>query len=232
MPASTSLRPQLARLFRDPSMLESRGRWQSAGFDVTGEGRASNIMVASHPSVPDYLFKRYSAKEVSLKKQLENYQRRIEGAGRLRQFTAQQLSRIAAPVKFLHALPQSSQKGAPDYVLVVERMELLDSSDSKRLYRAMPDEDLRQLCTVLFTFGGLDSGTRNVSFTSTGRIAFIDTERWNEPRKDFLHNIRKYLSDDQRRFADAFFKRRRPVSGISAVPSATPARVARPASPR
>lgn len=206
-----SLSAQLIGLFHDPDMLASRRRWQAAGFDVTGEGRESSIMVASHPSVPDYLFKRYSDEEVSPKKQLENYQRRIEGAVRLRHFiSSQRLSRIVVPVKFLHALPPSfAREGRPTHVLVVERMDLLDSSSTKRLYRDMSDEDLRQLCTVLLAFKGLDSGTRNVPFTSTGQIAFIDTERWNESRKDFLHRIRKYLSPDQQRFADALYKKHR-----------------------
>lgn len=61
---------------------------------------------------------------------------------------------------------------------------------------------------ALLAFRGLDSGVRNVPFTSGGKIAFIDTERWDEQseKKVWLRRIREYLSDEQRHFADAIRK--------------------------
>jgi hypothetical protein len=204
---TTSMVLDLRGLFRDPDMFDSPRSWQKAGFTVEGKGTMSNIMVGSHSSVPGYLFKKYS-REISLKEQLKNYRRRIEGADKLRTFVAaQQLTQIVVPRKRLHELPpEFSRKGVPSYVLVVERLVLLESSESKRMYRQMSNEDLRQLCTVLRTFEGLDSGVRNVPFTRSGQIAFIDTERWNSKKKVHLHRIGEYLSDAQRQFAEAIFK--------------------------
>lgn len=182
--------------------------WRKVGFTVEGKGAKSDIMVAAHPSAPGYLFKKYS-KKVSLKEQLANYRRRIEGAEKLRELiTAQQLTRIVVPQKYLHELPpEFAHKGVSSYVLVVERLDLLKNSESKRLYREMTNEALQQLCLVLRTFQGLDSGVRNVPFTRDGQIAFIDTERWSEKKKKVhLHRIREYLSDEQRVFAEALVK--------------------------
>jgi hypothetical protein len=184
-------------------MFESPKRWQKAGFDVDGEGTESNIMVASHASVPGVLFKRYSD-EVSSKKQLENYRRRVEGAEKLREFIAQRhLTHVVVPQKLLHELPSAFARKGTAYVLVVERLELLDASDSKKQFGRMSDETLRELCAVLAVFRGLDSGARNVPFTRGGQIAFIDTERWNDDRDEWLRRIRGYLSESQRRLADS-----------------------------
>ncbi len=192
----------LRTLFRDPHMLDSSSTWRRSGFEVEGEGAPSDIMVASHPSMTGWLFKRYS-REVSLKKQCENYRRRVKGADRLREFiVGQHLSRLIVPQKYLHELPaEFSHKGVSSYVLVVEQLILLKSSTSKQCYRDLDKEGLRQLCSALCKFEGLDSGVRNIPFTIGGQIAFIDTERWDEKKEAPLRHIGKYLSDKQRRFA-------------------------------
>jgi hypothetical protein len=194
----------LRGLFRDPDMFKSRDRWQKAGFAVMGEGLESDIMVGSHPSLPGHLFKKYRDK-ISNKDQLENYRRRVDGADKLRELVAaQHLTHIKVPQKFLYELPDAfTQKKRPAYVLVVEQLQLLPSDDSKTLFRSMSNEVLQQLCTVLRKFRGLDSGVRNVPFTSTGQIAFVDTERWDGKKKVWLKRIREYLSSEQRAFADA-----------------------------
>lgn len=188
-------------------MFDSNSHWRRAGFAVEGRGIDSDIMVASHPSVRGYLFKKYSRK-ISLKRQLRNYRRRIEGAEKLRELiTAQRLTRIIVPRKHLHELPpEFSRKGVPAYVLIVEQLTLLDSSQSKRMYSQIDSEALRQLCTVLRAFRGLDSGIRNVPFTNRAQIAFVDTERWDDEKEVPLHRIREYLSRTQRQLAETIFR--------------------------
>lgn len=197
----------LKGLFREPDMFDTPSNWRKAGFVVEGKGGWSSIMVARHPSVPAYLFKKYSRK-ISLKEQLKNYQRRAEGADKLLALiAAQQLTWIVVPRKYLLELPpEFSRKGTVSYVLVVERMGLLESSQSKQLYRQISSEVLRQLCVVLRAFPGLDSGVRNVPFTRSGQIAFIDTERWADKKKSRLHRLREYLPDEQRRLAEVLLK--------------------------
>lgn len=196
----------LTALFRDPNMFDAPENWRRAGFKVEGEGDPSDIMVASHPSMTGRLFKKYN-KAVSLKEQHENYRRRVKGADKLRAFiTARRLSRLVVPQKQLHELPSEfSHDGETAYVLIVELLDLLKSSDSKRQYRRLDKEGLRQLCMALRAFEGLDSGVRNIPFTSGGQIAFIDTERWDKEKKTPLRHVSKYLSDDQLQFMESIF---------------------------
>jgi hypothetical protein len=200
----------LKRLFRDPDMFGSSRRWRRAGFTVDGKGTLSDIMVASHPSAPGYLFKKYSDK-ISLKEQRKNYRSRVKGADKLRAFIEDHhLTHIRVPRKYLHELPRAfSHKKKSSYVLIVERLPLLESSASKRLYRQIDKETLRQLCEVLLVFRGLDSGVRNVPFTAQGQIAFVDTERWDERRanKIWLRRIREYLSPEQQKRAERIFRK-------------------------
>ncbi len=188
-------------------MFDSARDWQKAGFEVAGQGTESDIMVASHPAAGGYLFKKYSRK-VSPKDQRKNYRRRVEGADKLRELIAdQRLTQVVVPGKHLHELPSKfDRKGEHAFVLVVERMTLLDTSQSKQRYRQIDDETLRQLCVVLRVFRGLDSGVRNVPFTDAGQIAFVDTERWDKPREVPLRRLREYLTREQREFAEAAFK--------------------------
>lgn len=189
-------------------MFDSRSRWRRAGFTVAGKGAASDVMVASHPSARGYLFKKYNTR-ISPGKQLQNYRCRIEGAQKLRELiTTQQLAQIIVPGKYLHTLPpEFNHKDAPSYVLVVERLTLLDSSRSKQLYRQIDVETLRQLCAVIRVFRGLGSGVRNVPFTDMGQIAFIDTERWDDKKKDPLRHISTYLSDERRELAEKILQK-------------------------
>jgi len=204
-PASLDLKG----LFCDRTMFESSSRWRKRGFAVEGEGDESDIMTASHPSAPGYLFKKYSDDKVSPKDQLENYRRRIKGAKKLRAYVAdQRLTRIVVPGKSLHELPSEfDRKGKTSYVLIVEKMTLLDAAASKQMYRGLDNEGLRQLCVVLIEFRGLDSGVRNIPFTDQGQMAFIDTERWDDDREVPLKRIRAYLSDEQWAFAKKIFEK-------------------------
>jgi hypothetical protein len=196
----------LKALFHDPNMFDSPSNWRRAGFKVEGEGDPSNIMVASHPSMTGRLFKKYS-RVVSLKEQHENYRRRVKGADKLRAFiTAGRLSRLVVPQKQLHELPSEfSHADETAYVLIVELLDLLRPSDSKQRYRELDKEGLRQLCTALCAFEGLDSGVRNLPFTRGGQIAFVDTERWDKEKKIPLRHVSKYLSNDQLQFMKSIF---------------------------
>lgn len=199
----------LRQLFREPAMFESRNKWRRAGFTVEGKGAASDIMVASHPSARGYLFKRYNA-DISAEEQLKNYRCRIKGAQKLQELiTSERLTRIVVPGKYLYQVPPElcGDEDEPSYVLVVERLTLLDSSRSRHLYRHIDVDTLREFCVVLREFSGLGSGARNVPFTDREQIAFVDTERWNEKKDDPLRHISKYLSRKSQELAEKFLRK-------------------------
>lgn len=185
-------------------MFDSRSRWSAAGFQVFNRSSNGKIMVASHPSTCGLLFKKYTP-DVSQKAQCRNFECRLEGSRRLRGFVADRgLTRILVPRKWIVELPQEFSHRAT--ILLVERLELLGSEQTVGAYRHMDADLLRELCTVLFHFRGMDSNAYNLPFLVGNRIGLVDTEHWNRgTRKDYLHHVGEYLSPESRKIAKRIF---------------------------
>jgi len=200
-PASLDLK----KLFAVPGMFDSNDSFRAAGFAAVNRGPYL-IMVGSHKEAQGYLFKKYR-NHISLKEQHKNYVRRIEGVQKLRAFIAKRrLQHIVAPQKWLYELPRSfSSHGRSSYVLIVERLMILDEEASKQKYRHISKDVLRELCTVLVKFRGLDSTARNMVFTEAGQIAFVDTENWDRRKKSWLRYIGPQLSKKRLALAEEIF---------------------------
>lgn len=206
MPLADPSSLDLGSLFRDPDMFDSRRTWSSAGFHVIARDNNGKIMVARHALVPGLLFKKY-ARDVDEKDQTKNYERRVEGANRLRAFiTSRRLTRVTVPRKWLLELPQAFSRRARSYVLVVEQLDLLDDVQTKAAYHRIDPNVLAELAVVLYHFRGMDSNAKNLPFTVDGRIAFIDTEHWDRSTsKDYLHHVGAYLTKERRKLAGKLF---------------------------
>jgi hypothetical protein len=197
----------LRGLFRDRDMFDSRSSWAAAGFSVN---RSSNgkIMVTSHSSVRGLLFKKYTD-DVSSRMQRENYECRLRGSRRLRDFiVACGLTRVVVPRKWILELPRElSRRGT---ILVVEELDLLGHEQTVTAYRHIDVELLRQLCTVLYAFRGMDSNAKNLPFLADGRIGLVDTEHWDRgSSKDYLHHVREHMSEEGRKVAKKIFRQLR-----------------------
>lgn len=199
---------RIATLFHEPRLFDSEGRLERAGFEVL-KGKPGNIIVFSHPSEPGIIFKKY-ANGTSPDDQLDNYNERLRGAEELSKLiAARQLKHILVPHKHLHELPASFafKKKSPSYVLICDRMSILPKEKNKALYAKDIDEEvLRELCLVVSRFRGLDSGAYNMPFTTSGQIAFIDTENWrgHQDRKKF-EKVEKIMSKRSLKLAERFF---------------------------
>jgi len=201
----------LKRLFRDPDMFDSSDDWRSAGFKLI---RASeeHIVVAKHKSADGYLFKKYMNK-ISLREQLEKLTLRFEGARKLSAIIKERrLQHIIVPHKYLHELPaRFSSHNTPSYVLIVERLSILDKKTSEHKHRRIDEDALRELCLVFFKCRGLDFTAKNAPFTKKGKIAFIDTQYldYQEPseKQKYLKYANKYLSGDRLRLAEKLWTR-------------------------
>jgi len=193
----------LGALFRDRGMFDSRRAWSEAGFRVIDRANNGKIMVAGHPSVPGLLFKKYTD-DIDERYQTRNFERRIEGANRLRSFIAShRLQRIVVPRKRLLKLPRPF-KG--EHVLVVEQFDLRSDDQTKAAYANIDPIALGDLCAVLFHFRGMDSIPKNIPFIADGRIGFVDTEHWDRgSSKSYLHYVGDYLSADRRKLAKKIF---------------------------
>jgi len=188
--------------FVDPDMFRSRKTWRRAGFDVLDPAKDTECMVASHPSAPSYLFKKYPDAFRSQREQRENFAARIEGSVRLGHFINKHgLRHVVAPTKHLHVLPRSFGRDAQ--VLVVERLDIVGVDKTEDRFHDIAEPVLRELIVVLTEFRGLDSNSKNVQFTCDGKIAFVDLENWRRAwRKEVrLSSIGTYLSKSGRKLA-------------------------------
>lgn len=183
-------------------MFDSRKAWRREGFEVRDPAKDTECMIASHPSTPGYLFKKYPSPERSEKEQRANFMARIEGSRRLASFIQKHgLRHVVVPRKYLHELPRAFGKAAS--VLVVERLDIVGSGASEDLYRHIAEPVLRELLMVLVELPGLDSNSKNVQFTRDGKIAFVDLENCCRPdrKRVRLKSIGEYLSKDRRKIA-------------------------------
>jgi len=198
-----------AGLFHDPRMFRSKSAFIAAGFDVN-QPASHNIMVGRHPTIDRYLFKKYSD-DFPQRNQLDNYEARVRGADKIRAvINRRHLRHIAVPHKWLYELPRSFSERRRSYVLVVDRMDLLSVTETTKKYQTIDPAVLDDLCRVLFEFRGFDAAIHNLRFTTSGQIAFIDTESWDRsPRRGtgVFRRINEELSKDLRRRVGRSFDR-------------------------
>ncbi len=213
LPNDHPLQSALKNIFNDSNMFESPSHWHLAGFQVLDRVHR-NLMVARHPSIKNYLFKKFS-NPISQKDQVNNYLKRISGARSLRTFIAKnRLQHITVPKKWLYQLPKKfndSKTKEKTYILIVEEMDICSGGadpfgEVAQRYYHIEDEVLRELCIVLYHFRGLDSMLHNMPFTYQNKIAFIDTEKWKIKRKGYLRNAMQFLSPEKQAYALAIFQ--------------------------
>ena len=199
--ATLPIAHRMGRLFSDPDMFRSYGRFSSAGFSLVDHS-PEKMLVGTHKRAPGYVFKKFSD-AMRGDKQVQNYMRRIEGARLIAQFIAERgFSRVTVPRKWLYELPETFPER---YLVVAERMDILSKFDTLRRYARIRREQTLELAAMLYHFRGLNSTASNLPYTEDGRIAFIDTERWHRD-KDLLHNVGDWLPAKRRADARRVFK--------------------------
>ena len=195
-------------------MFNSCKRFSKEGFTVYEKGRKNGVMVASHPSLSNFLVKKYENK-FSHEDQLKNFLCRINGARILNDFIKlNNFKHITVAQKWLYPLPEAfsdSQTGERAYVLIVEKLPIRSGGDHSqeniaRMYAAINKETLKELCTVLYYFRGLDSDWDNLPFTYQNQIAFVDTENWEDDRQEYLLKLKVFLSEENQKYAEEIFE--------------------------
>lgn len=214
LPKGHPLHPQLNKIFEDKdfSIFNSPQDLRLAGFLVL-ERVHRGLMVAAHPDIPKFLFKKFQ-NDVDQESQLRNFQNRIQGARNLLNFIKKnRLNHIVTPKKWLYLLPKrfSSEEKKRAYLLIVEKIDICpggneENDEVAQCYRRMNFEILKELCTVVYYFRGLDSKLHNMPFTRQGQIAFIDTERWSWKREGYLKQAIPFLNHERREYARFAFE--------------------------
>ena len=204
----------LADLFTDADMFRSFDHFSSAGFTLVPHA-PHKIMAGRHKRAKGYLFKKFDNGRPG-KTQLRNYMHRIEGSRLLRTFIDDHgFSRVTAPKKWLYELPDSFPAR---YLIVAEAVDLIPRLDTEAAYHRIGKKQMQELATILYYFRGLSSTPSNLPFTEDGKIAFIDTERWDHD-KDFLEKVGDRISREREVLAKAVYKKLK-VSGARPFTSA------------
>lgn len=209
LPADHPLHAKLEILFTDPDLFSSPTYMRESGFKLKDRPRNKSLMVARHFLLPKYLLKKHQS-YISPSDQLKNYLKRIRGARALEAFIElNHLKYIVVPKKWLYELPEiysdpiTKEKS---YILIVEDMDICGGGkkrhgETAQKYYNIDLAMLRELCFVLYYFRGLDSMLHNLPFTHSNQIAFIDTERWEKKRENFMSHILTFLRKDCQEYA-------------------------------
>lgn len=206
LPKEHKLQPLLAALFDDPDMFQSHEHFKNAGFEIIRGNRS--LLIGRHPSIPNYLFKKFSDIQ-SQQAQLNNYVQRIKGANVLRKaIRKRQFKRVVVPGKWLYELPShfSKHKSEKTYLLIVERMDIYTDHDERKLqYYNMDIDVLTEFCTILHDVGGCDAYPLNQPLTRSGKIAFVDTEHVGKRPSNFKLKIIPSLNPELQAYALALW---------------------------
>lgn len=206
LPKKHSIHKHLRHLFKNTNMFESPESFNQEGFQIKLGHR--QLMVGLHPSIPGYLFKKFTDSR-SQKGQLENFIKRIEGAAKIRSFIkSHHFKHLIVPKKWLYELPPAFTKkyGRKSYILIVERMDIYQDAEDpfgeiSTLYYNIKTDVLKELCTTLHGVGGCDAFPRNQPFTRSGQIAFVDTEHVGEKKLHFIKHIISALNEEMKLYA-------------------------------
>lgn len=225
----------LDKLFYKDSVLNSTTKLHKAGFHIVRDSLNNRVTVLGHKAVPGYLFKKYLKDvDVPYEKQLASYERRVKGARYLKTHLDElRINSLVVPRKWLCQLPSRFDHGGnPEYVVVVEKFNILDHDRSRKRYRAISEDMLKDLCTIFCTFKRLDFSAKNMPFTPEEKIAFIDTgdlaritEDMEFRRANYKKNVDKLFSDASQRLAGALWNEvtaRSTVSSSYAIARSTP----------
>jgi len=184
LPEDHPAKSALDKIFQT-RVLNSYKSFNEAGF-FYHERFNRTMIVAKHPKLKGYLIKTYLDVHGTKSPDWFIWKRRIVGAKQI-QATLDKHNYnhiMKVPKKWIYFLPPEPAATGPHPVscfLVVEDMYILDSKDNKKKYRtAMNKERLDALYTVLEENQLWDSTLIfNIPFSKDGKIAFIDTERFN-----------------------------------------------------
>ncbi len=180
-------------------MFESAENWQNAGFQLKFGHR--HLMIGEHPSIPGYLIKKFPD-TTSREFQIENFMKRINGANTLRKFIKEhKFKRFQVPEKWLYELPEVFNQGeTKGYVLVVKKMDICVKENRTQYYN-MDKKTLSHLCRIILQVGGIDARPRNIPFTHSGKIAFIDTEHVGNKKASFFKYTLPKLNKKNQKYA-------------------------------
>lgn len=217
IPEDHPIKPFLDRIFSMTRVTISDDTIVAAGFNILVTKPRSHIRLLQHPELDPYLLKVTVDSNTEIKNGYPDWYwfvNRCRGADRIAQIIKiNKLKHFVVPKKWLYVLPaHPDTPQGPNYerklvVLVVENMQLIEKSANKAKWKtAITKEILKELYEVMKYGGGSAWRPDNVWFTTSGKLALIDTEY---PGKEAdRKTITKYLSPEMQKYWTHLVKKR------------------------
>ncbi len=203
LPVDSPLKVALDSIFKKRNILKSKKALRQAGFLLFTP--AEKIVVARHYKLRGYLIKAYLEKGEGDK--WHWWKRRIDGANLIRESIARHSFEdlMKVPQKWIYPLPViSAENSAPrqrNFILVAEDMSPLNSYDNHKAYKKKMNPRLLEAFYTIVTENHLRDSLHfdNVPFCEDGKMAFLDTEHFNEPTKHLpLAVLNAHLTEEMK----------------------------------
>lgn len=192
LPEDHAIKPNLDQLFSSSRAILSIKAMKKAGFIHPKVRQWTNLVVVKHPQLPGYVIKTYLDAQRYHKNKPEYHYwiLRIEGAHAIKKVIDENHWNhlFKVPGKWIYKLPDHPAPPREylkkNFILVEDDMDLFDDAGNKAAWSSsqmVTKETLDALYVILKTVGLLDCvKIDNIPFSKDGRIAFIDTQTFNE----------------------------------------------------
>ncbi|CDZ81688.1 hypothetical protein BN1013_02224 [Candidatus Rubidus massiliensis] len=188
LPLNHPVKKHLDRLFNNKHYTYSLETLEKGGFQCTTGNHPEKAIIAKHLLVKDYILKIYTDDQLGIN-ELDVWIKRIEGANYIRNVIRERRYEplLKVPQKWLYPLPHT-QPGQKAFILVVEDMKILRHEENYEKWHSfdLPSEYPFAVYEVILLAGLNDSVyIDNIPFCKDNKVAFIDTEHYNNWPIDF-----------------------------------------------
>lgn len=225
MPLNHSLKPQLDKLFADPSVLLTIGNFKKAGFNVIRYRTSKKLVVARHRKLRNYLVKAYLEDNSHI--EWRSWVHRAKGAAFIQNIL--DLHHLngyfKVPHKWIYPIKKTSIGRYPKYfVMLVEDMDLMTKEESLIEYKNASRHFLKKLFYGLDKTGYRDCHIDNIPFSYDGRVALIDLEYYHSEVR--FESVEGYLSPPMKKYWKKMIQKKDLLNGRTSSPLIHPNKAA------
>lgn len=186
------MKVKLDEIFSKNRVIQNVESMKKAGFQKPYPRHFTHVVVTKHPNLPGYVIKAYLDDDLRYHRGITEYEhwvKRIKGAHAIQKLIKKfQLEKIfKTPKKWIYKLPKKPAPKKPclrkNYILIEEDMDIVSDKENKTIWRSdlVTHQILKGLYSIITPLGLRDCAKiDNLPFCQDGRIAFIDTESYND----------------------------------------------------
>jgi hypothetical protein len=213
LPPTLPARKVLETLFHCSSVIDDETAFHEAGFETHVKKLRSLMRVATHPALPNYVFKVFFVNERQCEREKsrgwKGFLSRCKGAERISKVIQERrIQHFQVPRKWLFYPPHHPSCSSDDQpmILVAEYQDLLSREENEHAWLdSITEGHLDELHAIIEGAGGASYRPDNIPLTEQGKFAFIDTEHSSGTRD--YRSISPYLAPQMRRYWSDLIRR-------------------------